>query len=261
MDKRRSGDESSGQRIAEGTRVSAPRRRVKKRIFPTPAAAGVLALVLAGVGTLLIGPRIGSSDLTTDYQTISQNYSDSGFTGTDGNAIDISRDFDRELAEKQTAEQVRQRERALSEDQSKIQSNEKKLEKNQWVVPVAGYRLTARFGQRSSLWSTVHTGLDFAAPSGTGIVAIAGGTVVSAGYDGSYGNKTIIRLEDGTELWYCHQTSIIVKAGEVVAPGQPIGYVGSTGNTTGPHLHLEVHSSGGDPIDPYRELVAHGVTP
>jgi murein DD-endopeptidase MepM/ murein hydrolase activator NlpD len=130
-----------------------------------------------------------------------------------------------------------------------------------WVLPVRGYHLTGRFGQVSGLWSHFHTGLDFAAPSGTEIHSIAPGVVQTTGYDGAYGNKTQIRLDDGTVLWYCHQTSFVVHPGERVGTGELFGYVGSTGNTTGPHLHLEVHPHGGDPIDPEKWLPEHHLHP
>ncbi|MGH3358613.1 MAG: M23 family metallopeptidase, partial [Nocardioidaceae bacterium] len=68
-------------------------------------------------------------------------------------------------------------------------------------------------------------------------------------------------LEDGTEIWYCHQNAFAVSEGQVVAPGETIGEVGSTGNVTGPHLHLEVRPGGGEPVDPYAALQEHGVTP
>lgn len=128
-----------------------------------------------------------------------------------------------------------------------------------WVAPVEGYRLTARFGASSGLWSRDHTGLDFAAPSGTTIRSIMLGTVVSSSYDGAYGLKTVVRWKDGTEFWYCHQASADVSVGEHVRPGQPIGTVGSTGNVTGPHLHLEIRPSADSPVDPYAALVRHGV--
>jgi murein DD-endopeptidase MepM/ murein hydrolase activator NlpD len=107
----------------------------------------------------------------------------------------------------------------------------------------------------------VHTGLDFATATGTPIVAVASGTVTSAGYDGAYGNKVELRLDDGTVTWYCHMTEFSVSVGEHVLAGQQLGTVGSTGNTTGPHLHFEVHPGGGDAVDPYPFLVDHGVTP
>jgi murein DD-endopeptidase MepM/ murein hydrolase activator NlpD len=128
-------------------------------------------------------------------------------------------------------------------------------------LPVRGYRLTGRFGDVSGLWSSVHTGLDFAAPSGTQIRSVSAGRVVSTGYDGRYGNKTVIRLVDGTEVWYCHQTSIDVRVGQRVRAGEPIGAVGSTGNVTGPHLHLEVRPRPDEPIDPLVWLRRHGLRP
>ncbi len=131
-----------------------------------------------------------------------------------------------------------------------------------WVLPVTGYHLTGRFGQVSGLWSTVHTGLDFAAPEGTPIRSIGPGVVVSTGYEGSYGNKTVVKLDDGTVLWYCHQSRFGVRAGQRLAAGQLVGYVGSTGNVTGPHLHLEVHPHGQDQaIDPAAWLPEHHLHP
>jgi murein DD-endopeptidase MepM/ murein hydrolase activator NlpD len=129
------------------------------------------------------------------------------------------------------------------------------------VLPVEGYRLTGEFGDVSGLWSTVHTGLDFATAEGSPIHAIESGMVLSIGYDGAYGNKTVLRLDEGTELWFCHQSSVVVSVGERVAAGDVIGYVGSTGNVTGPHLHLEVRRDGGDPVDPYTELQELGLQP
>ena len=129
------------------------------------------------------------------------------------------------------------------------------------VLPVRGYLLTGRFGDRSSLWSTVHTGLDFAAPTGTPIRSIAAGVVTSVGYDGAYGNKTVVHLADGTDLWYCHQSSVAVRPGDRVTAGQRIGAIGATGNVTGPHLHLEVRPSADVPVDPLGWLRRHGLRP
>ena len=123
------------------------------------------------------------------------------------------------------------------------------------------YRLTATFGQCSGLWSHCHTGLDFAAPEGTPIKALANGVVSETGWAGAYGNRTVITLDDGTDLWYCHQSQFAVKEGQPVVGGQTIGYVGSTGNSTGPHLHLEVRPGGGDAVDPERALAVRGTAP
>lgn len=133
------------------------------------------------------------------------------------------------------------------------------IEKITWTSPLTSYDLTSRFGESSYMWSSgMHTGLDFAAPSGTPIRSIAAGTVKSASYDGSYGYKTVVSLPGGGEVWYCHQSSLGVRPGQSVAVGQVIGSVGATGNVTGEHLHLEIQY-GGKPVDPAGVLASKGV--
>ena len=128
-----------------------------------------------------------------------------------------------------------------------------------WVLPVEGYHLTGRFGASSGMWSSTHTGLDFAAAEGAEIRSIGPGVVTEAASDGAFGNKTVVRLDDGTVLWYCHQSEFGVEKGQRVAPGDLIGYVGSTGNVTGPHLHLEVHPAEDKPVDPEPWLAEHAL--
>ncbi|MEO6471405.1 MAG: M23 family metallopeptidase [Aeromicrobium sp.] len=234
---------------------------MKRRLLPSPAMAGVLALIVAGFGSVAISSRTDSSNMAAKYQTISADYTGSDSSSDGNSSINVSRDFDRKALSRQTKSQADQQQKALAELASKAQDRAKEIKLNQWVLPVAGYHLTARFGQRSSLWSTVHTGLDFAGPAGTTIVSVAAGTVKSTGYEGAYGNRTIVTLLDGTDIWYCHQSRFATSPGDKVDPGQVIGYTGATGNVTGPHLHLEVHPNGGGPVDPYPALVAHGVNP
>ncbi|MET7737099.1 M23 family metallopeptidase [Streptomyces sp. NPDC005402] len=133
----------------------------------------------------------------------------------------------------------------------------------QYTLPTSSYTITSTFGQAGSLWSSgYHTGLDFAAPTGTLIKAIHSGTITEAGWAGSYGYRTILTLDDGTELWFCHQSSISVSVGQKVGTGDVIGRVGATGNVTGAHLHLEVHPGGSaDGIDPMAWLHGKGLTP
>ncbi|MEV5900792.1 M23 family metallopeptidase [Streptomyces sp. NPDC052127] len=133
----------------------------------------------------------------------------------------------------------------------------------QYTLPTSSYTITSTFGQAGSLWSSgYHTGLDFAAPTGTLIKAVHSGTITEAGWAGSYGYRTILTLDDGTELWFCHQSSISVSVGQKVATGDVIGRVGATGNVTGAHLHLEVHPGGGaDGIDPAAWLRDKGLNP
>ena len=133
------------------------------------------------------------------------------------------------------------------------------IEKITWTSPLTSYDLTSRFGETSYMWSSgSHTGLDFAAPSGTPIRSIAAGTVKSASYDGSYGYKTVVSLPGGGEVWYCHQNSLSVRPGQSVGVGEVIGTVGATGNVTGEHLHLEIRY-GGEPVDPAGVLAAKGI--
>ncbi|MGV9242077.1 M23 family metallopeptidase [Streptomyces sp. NPDC003710] len=132
----------------------------------------------------------------------------------------------------------------------------------QYTLPTSSYTLTSRFGDAGAMWSSgYHTGLDFAAPTGTLIKAIHSGTITQAGWAGSYGYRTVLTLDDGTELWFCHQSSISVTVGQKVATGDVIGRVGATGNVTGPHLHLEVHPNGGSAIDPMAWLQGKGLNP
>ncbi|MGH3362424.1 MAG: M23 family metallopeptidase [Nocardioides sp.] len=128
-----------------------------------------------------------------------------------------------------------------------------------WVMPVASYEITGEYGDVSYYWSSAHTGLDFAAPSGTPIRSIGPGVVKSAGWDGSYGYKTVVELPDGSVVWYCHQDSVAVEVGQQLAPGEVLGHVGSSGNVTGAHLHLE-HHYGDEPSDPYVLLAEHGLS-
>ncbi|HEX5090379.1 MAG TPA: M23 family metallopeptidase [Nocardioides sp.] len=151
-----------------------------------------------------------------------------------------------------------ERSQALRGINGKADSHDKYLAKNLWVYPLEPVILTARFGDYG-LWSSMHTGLDFNGNTGDQIHAIANGVVVSAAYDGSYGNKTVVRLSDGTELWYCHQSAFMVSPGDTVHQGEVIGLVGATGHVTGSHLHVEVHPGGGDPVDPYTAMQQHGL--
>lgn len=127
------------------------------------------------------------------------------------------------------------------------------------VRPITSYYVSAGFGVAGPRWASVHSGLDLAAPTGTTIVAAADATVTSVGDAGAYGLRTVLTLEDGTELWYCHQSASLVTAGDVVGIADPVGLVGSTGNSTGPHLHLEVRPGGGAAIDPVPWFAAHGI--
>lgn len=127
-----------------------------------------------------------------------------------------------------------------------------------YITPVASYTLTASFGQAGDRWAADHTGQDFAAPTGTPVRAVHGGTITQAGWAGSYGYRIVLTLDDGTELWFCHLSSMLKTSGKV-STGDVIARVGATGNVTGPHLHLEVRPGAGNPIDPMPWLREHGL--
>ncbi|MFI1255020.1 M23 family metallopeptidase [Streptomyces netropsis] len=129
-----------------------------------------------------------------------------------------------------------------------------------YSLPVGSYTLTAGFGQAGDMWSANHTGADFAAPTGTPVKAVGGGTITSAGWAGAYGYRVVLTLDDGTQIWYCHLSSMVVTSGQVSA-GDVIGRVGATGNVTGPHLHLETRPGGGSPVDPLSWLRGRGLEP
>ncbi len=125
---------------------------------------------------------------------------------------------------------------------------------NRYVWPVHG-RITSYFGRRNLGLGTssFHRGLDVAAPTGTPIVASRSGTVSFAGWSGSYGYLVRVRHAGGDETWYAHQSRILVSLGEWVEQGQAIGRVGSTGLSTGPHIHFEIRRRG-TALDPLGEL-------
>ncbi len=119
-------------------------------------------------------------------------------------------------------------------------------------IPVNG-SITSRFGARSKIRSSAHTGLDIAASSGTGIRPISSGTVSYAGYKGSYGKLIIVDHGNGIQSYYAHCSSLYVSVGETVDTNTTIGAVGSTGNSTGPHLHLEIRVNE-TPVNPQNYL-------
>ena len=245
-----------------------PRRSLVRRLPGLPLVAGVAVLAISAGGAVTAS-GVGATALTSG-----SSLEAAGSLGAAaGQAISrrgavVSRDSSRDaeveetdpalvaLAEKQMAE----REAKLGEMRKAAEKQAAKIKENKWVLPLASYGITATFGQYG-LWASYHTGLDFNANSGDQIFAVANGTVTETGYDGAYGNKTVVTLDDGTEIWFCHQTSIYVSVGDRVNGGEVIGTVGATGNVTGSHLHLEVRPGGGGPIDPFGAFVDHGIVP
>ncbi|WP_460815458.1 M23 family metallopeptidase [Nocardioides korecus] len=273
-----------------GGRHAAPRPRPSSSL-PVPRAVRAVGLAgtLAGLAVLAVvtssapgTPAAGSAAPVGPGAALSSSVTSSGSlgpVGSDGtDAVGyvvgdrgraVSRDSERQALSDAAAQPVQKAaEDKGAETNAALKSLGRAAEEkaatmatDAWVLPTSGYHLTARFGQAGGRWVNNHTGLDFAAPTGTPIVAVAPGTITQTGWAGAYGNRTVETLEDGTELYYCHQSAIQVKPGQKVTSGQRIGLIGATGNVTGPHLHLEVRPGGGDPVDPFQALVHHGLQP
>lgn len=261
-------DTVAGKRRA--AKHSASRGPLFRGLPSAPVLLGIAALAVSAGGAVSASdPVLVGSGLNSGVHQASAMSGSSRASSTsllnERNAA-ISRDTRRDAMEdKANADliaaaeaQERQRNAALARYADKAEAFAKKIAANAWVYPTDPVVLTARFGEYG-LWSSYHTGLDFNGNTGDPIMAVAGGTVTSVGYDGSYGYKTVVTLEDGTEIWYCHQNSYAVSEGDVVRAGQVIGEVGATGHVTGSHLHLEVRPGAGDPVDPYAAMVVHGL--
>ncbi|MBW4550382.1 MAG: M23 family metallopeptidase [Aphanocapsa sp. GSE-SYN-MK-11-07L] len=120
-----------------------------------------------------------------------------------------------------------------------------------FIWPAKGV-FTSGYGPR---WGRMHRGIDIAAPIGTAIVAAAAGTVVTSEWNsGGFGNLVKIRHPDGSLTLYAHNNRLIARVGEYVQQGQLISEMGSTGRSTGPHVHFEIHPPGMGAVNPMHYL-------
>ncbi|MGA8848112.1 MAG: M23 family metallopeptidase, partial [Nocardioides sp.] len=196
-----------------------------------PLLLGVATLAIAISGVVISDPGPAQFSSTSSSTAVAPMRAASAVGGVSGTSTvntlrgrDLSRSTSREALQQAAGDelveaaeaQVEVRNEALGALQVKAEQQAEKLAENRWVMPTSPVVLTARFGEYG-LWASYHTGLDFNGNSGDPISAIAGGVVTFVGYDGSYGNKTVITLEDGTEIWYAHQTSHSVSVGQTVA--------------------------------------------
>ena len=268
-----------------GGRHASPRRAGSRRaglgwLPPAPTVAGVVVLAAATAGALGTGTGSAVSAPLRAAGLSTHSAAGQARHGTTlavsaaalrGRERAVSRDSQREARadaadqhlQRATEQQARERNAALAKLAAGAEKQAGLIARNTWQLPVTKgvYHLTAGFGSCSGLWSHCHTGLDFAAPTGTPIHAVASGTITETSWAGAYGNRTVETLSDGTELWYAHQSAFGVTKGQKVRAGQVIGKVGATGNVTGPHVHLEVRPGGKDPVDPYKALTARGLKP
>ncbi len=156
-----------------------------------------------------------------------------------------------QLAEDARMEEIRQQDLMLL-----MRDNREFLSMMPSIWPAEG-NLSSVFGMRSSPFTgrgTMHAGLDIANRPGTPIIAPAKGTVTFANWDGAYGHCIVISHGNGISTRYAHMLRYVVKEGQVVNRGDLIGHIGSSGRSTGPHLHYEVRV-GGVPVNPMRYIL------
>jgi len=256
---------TAGKRRA--TKPAERRGPLFKRLPSAPVLLGIAALAVSVGGAVTVSdPGTASDDGLSITHAASALGGESGQGRITSRGGQVSRDSARgaqaDAAGQELLEAAEGRAQLMDAElvalAGQAEKHAKVLAKDRWQYPLQPVYLTATFGQ-TGLWSSYHTGLDFNGNSGDEIHSIANGVVISASYDGSYGNKTVVRLEDGTELWYCHQSAMMVSVGDTVTGGDVIGLVGATGHVTGSHLHVEVHPGGGDAVDPYTAMQQHGL--
>lgn len=222
---------------------SPPKTPVRPRLRPAPTRRGPVLVAALVLGALLAwlgeasGPGLTAGNVAAPGAGI----------GGEG-PIQLGEDTSRRvISEAEAAARLADLEAGRAEREAA----------NRAALPVDG-RLTSCFCMR---WGTMHTGLDIAAVTGTPILAAEAGVVLLAGPNGGYGNAVYLQHANGDVTLYAHSSRVLVEAGQFVEAGAVIAEVGSTGNSTGPHLHIEVRSGGrdGERMDPGEWLRARGV--
>jgi murein DD-endopeptidase MepM/ murein hydrolase activator NlpD len=221
------------------------------------AVMGVAAMAVAAVGGMQAmdtGPDSTVSAADGQEVPLAVSSLDQQLTDVREGAEDLADRASRTQTRISLMERQEEVQRAQEEEQKRREALRPK-----YVLPVAQTGLSAVFGQSGNRWSSNHTGIDFPVDYGTSVRAITDG-VVRTEYDRFYGNMVIVTAKDGTETWYCHLSRYKVRSGPVKA-GDTVAYSGNSGNSTGPHLHIEVRPDGGSPIDPIPWLKARGLNP
>jgi murein DD-endopeptidase MepM/ murein hydrolase activator NlpD len=222
---------------------SEPDRYRGRRRVPTPprsryAVVGVSAFVAAG------GVALASASHLPDAKAVNPKVLASLQNASAGSS---------QLTERQAKDPAASRgeDRGTAKTKAAAQPDAADI----WVLPLETYTYSSPFGVR---FGKLHAGIDLAGPDGTPYKAIHAGTVTTAGYYGGYGYMITVKNPDGTETIYAHSRRLLVKKGDQVKAGQPIGELGNSGASYGTHLHLEIHVDG-TPIDPIGYLRDRGV--
>ncbi|GGV83625.1 M23 family metallopeptidase [Streptomyces massasporeus] len=258
------------------TRATGKHRRPSRMQRSTARAAGVAALATTGVIGTVAAPAAFAAEPSVEQTGLTPvvTMNDTAAQQIDAQALAQQHAADEAAAKQKAEEAARKRAAELAErakeaaekareakERAAREAERKRL--NSFVPPISGSYVSTSYKASSGLWSSgSHTGVDFHAASGTSVHAVGAGTVVEAGWGGSYGNQVVIKMNDGTYTQYGHLSSIGVSVGQQVTPGQQIALSGATGNVTGPHLHFEARTSPeyGSDIDPVAYLRSHGVS-
>ncbi|MEU9229242.1 M23 family metallopeptidase [Streptomyces massasporeus] len=258
------------------TRATGKHRRPSRMQRSTARAAGVAALATTGVIGTVAAPAAFAAEPSAEQTGLTPvvTMNDTAAQQIDAQALAQQHAADEAAAKQKAEEAARKRAAEMAErakeaaekareakERAAREAERKRL--NTFVSPISGSYVSTSYKASSGLWSSgSHTGVDFHAASGTSVHAVGAGTVVEAGWGGSYGNQVVIKMNDGTYTQYGHLSSIGVSVGQQVTPGQQIALSGATGNVTGPHLHFEARTSPeyGSDIDPVAYLRSHGVS-
>ncbi|MFI6642224.1 M23 family metallopeptidase [Streptomyces sp. NPDC050504] len=246
------------------------RRRtpVKRSALLTVAVPSACVMGVAGIAAASVSGLTGSADAKNNDSTTTLAAADpasvkpvAANSKLDTQLANLSADAD-DFADRasRTQERIDLKARQAAEKKKReAEAARKEALRPKFALPVKQHGLSASFGQAGINWMSVHTGIDFPVDYGVPVMAATDGTVRTQ-WNSAYGNMAIVTSPDGTETWYCHLGSTKIRSGSVKA-GDVIGYSGSTGNSTGPHLHFEVRPGGGAPIDPAAWFRSHGLNP
>jgi murein DD-endopeptidase MepM/ murein hydrolase activator NlpD len=227
--------------------------------------AGVATLATTGVVGTLASPAVaaeaegGSLDDTGLTRVVTE---ESLARHVDAQAAEQEKQAYEAAARAEARRKAELRAKEIREARARAAREAERKRLNSFQLPVAGSYVSTGYQTGGALWSSGHhSGVDFHAAYGTKVVSVGSGTVVEAGWGGAYGNNIVIRMNDGTYTQYGHLSAIRVHVGQKVVPGEQIGVSGSSGNSTGPHLHFEARSTAayGSDLNPIAYLRARGV--
>ncbi|MCX5238186.1 M23 family metallopeptidase [Streptomyces prunicolor] len=246
------------------TRATGKHRRPSRTHRTTVRVASVAALTTTGVVGTLAGAPAFAAEPAPEQTGLTPVVAigDSVAEKIDAQAVAQEQAAAETLAKETARAKAAAQAKAEREAEVRAARAAERKRLNTFVAPVTGSYVSTGYKTGGSLWSSgAHTGIDFHASTGTSVHAVGSGTVVEAGWGGSYGNEVVIKMADGMYTMYGHLSSIGVSVGQTVTPGQQIGLSGATGNVTGPHLHFEARTTAeyGSDVDPVAYLRKHGV--